>query len=92
MNMYNSLDFFNNFPYNNNKGYNALTLDSNEGGMIMKRFVTKLSAVALSVCMLVPTLSNSAAICYGNAADDTKSYDYSIEIIMEMLPSMCSVK
>ena len=75
MNMYNSLDFFNNFPYNYNKGYNALTLDSNEGGMIMKRFVTKLSAVALSVCMLVPTLSNSAAISYGNAADDTKSSD-----------------
>ena len=41
----------------------------------MKRFVTKLSAVALSVCMLVPTLSNSAAISYGNAADDTKSSD-----------------
>ena len=75
MNMYNSLDFFNNFQYNYNKGYNALTLDSNEGGMIMKRFVTKLSAVALSICMLVPTLSNSAAISYGNAADDTKSSD-----------------
>lgn len=75
MNMYNLLDFFNNFPYNYNKEYNALTLDSNEGGMIMKRFVTKLSAVALSVCMLVPTLSNSAAISYGNAADDTKSSD-----------------
>ncbi|MBE6864429.1 MAG: hypothetical protein E7495_07725 [Ruminococcus flavefaciens] len=41
----------------------------------MKRFVTKLSAVALSICMLVPTLSNSAAISYGNAADDTKSSD-----------------
>ena len=75
MNMYNLLDFFNNFPYNYNKEYNALTLDSNEGGMIMKRFVTKLSAVALSVCMLVPTLSNSAAISSGNAADDTKSSD-----------------
>jgi len=47
----------------------------NEGGTIMKRLVTKLSAMAVSVCMLMPTLSDGVTIGYENAMAASETTD-----------------
>ena len=50
-----------------------------KGGIVMKRFTSKLSAVFLSTCMVLPVLSNGAAISSNNTAIAAETADSAIK-------------